>query len=277
MVKKIIKKKKNARKISLKKKVIAKKKKKLLLKKLKNKRIKKIIPIENTIVSVARRAEKTDIKGAVELEVKKAKFSQPHSVLFQKSQPPHPELSDKYDQDMLILQVRDPWWIYAYWELKQATIGRFKNKLKDEFAKATWVLRVYDVSNIIFNGKNAHRYFDICINQHTNNWYIDTAGPGRSWCVDIGLRLPNGNFITMLRSNTVQTPLDGPSWITDEEWMIQEDLFARLYGMGFGLGQSSPTGKMWQEKVKRVIMSRAISSPGISSLASPVKKNTDRK
>ena len=93
---------------------------------------------------------------------------------------------------------------------------------------------------------------------------MKAAGPGRSWCVDLGLRLSNGRFITILRSNVVQSPLDGPSSITDEEWMIPEDMFARLYGMGFGLGRSSPVGKAWRE--------RFISSPGIASMASPVKK-----
>jgi hypothetical protein len=80
--------------------------------------------------------------------------------------------------------------------------------------------------------------------------------------------LSNGRFITVLRSNVVQTPLDGPSWVTDEEWMIPDDMFARLYGMGFGQGKSSPIGKAWRE--------RMISSPGMASMASPVKKPQKR-
>jgi hypothetical protein len=164
----------------------------------------------------------------------------------------------------MILLVRDPWWLYTYWELTNATVDKFKNELGDNFYKSTRVLRVYDVTNIIFNGNNANRFFDIVINDFASSWYIDAAGPGRSWCVDLGLRLPNGRFITILRSNVVQTPLDGPSWITDEEWMIPDDMFARLYGMGFGLGRSSPVGKHWRERI--------ISSPGIASMASPVKK-----
>jgi len=132
-------------------------------------------------------------------------------------------------------------------------------------------LRIYDVSHIIFDGTNAHRFFDIEIGPEASNWYIDTGGPGRSWCVDLGLRLPNGEFITIVRSNTVYTPLEGPSWITDEEWMVPEDMFARLYGMGFGLGKSSPVGKAWQERIKRALFSGILASPGITSVTSPVK------
>lgn len=179
------------------------------------------------------------------------------------------DLPCEYGQDKIILQVRDPRWIHAYWEVGAKTLKRLKAELKDDFYNARRIMRVYDVSYIIFNGNNAHRFFDIHINAHANNWYIDTAGPGRSWCVDLGLLLPDGRFIVIVRSNTVTTPLEGPSWITDEEWMIPEDMFARLYGMGFGLGRSSPVGKGWQERVKRQL-------GGISSLASPVKKSPSK-
>ena len=87
--------------------------------------------------------------------------------------------------------------------------------------------------------------------------------------MDIGLRLANGHFITIARSNTIHTPSDGPSWITDEEWMIPDDMFARLYGMGFGFGRSSPIGKVWVERFKQAVSS---ASGGIASMASPVKK-----
>ena len=181
------------------------------------------------------------------------------------------ELPSDYGQDKIVLQIRDPWWIHAYWELTHNTLDRLRQELGDSFYQAKRALRIYDVSHIIFDGTNAHRYFDIEINDQANNWYIDTASPGRSWCLDFGLKLPDGRFITIMRSNTVQTPLDGPSWITDEEWMVPEDMFARLYGMGVGLGMSSPVGKGWQEKVKKMIL-RPKGSGGISSIASPVKK-----
>ena len=204
--------------------------------------------------------------GVQEIAVETAKFSHPEISRITKTF--SQELPSRYEQDTMVLLVRDPWWLYTYWELKQVTVDRLKSELKDEFYKAKRVLRVYDVTNIIFNGLNANRFFDIEIHEFANNWYIDAAGPGRSWCVDFGLRLSNGKFITILRSNVVQTPLDGPSWITDEEWMIPDDMFARLYGMGFGQGKSSPVGKAWRE--------RLVSSPGIASMASPVRKPQKR-
>jgi hypothetical protein len=188
---------------------------------------------------------------------------------------PH-DLPYRYEKDRIALQVRDPWWLHCYWEIASHTWNSLKDRLRDLFFSAKKVLRVYDVSNIVFNGKNAHKFFDIEVNPEAQSWYIDAGGPGRSWVVDYGLKLANGDFITILRSNVVTTPIDAPSWITDEEWAVPEEIFGRLYGMGFGFGTSSPVSKVMQEKFRRALFSGAISS-GVGSMASPVKKPRDRK
>lgn len=211
-----------------------------------------------------------EVLGVPETAVKETKFSHPETS--RATARVFEELPYAYNQDRMVLQVRDPRWIHSYWELTSGTLDHFRGQLGDAFYSARRMLRVYDVSNIIFNGSNAHRFFDIEIGHDASSWYIDTNGPGRSWCVDLGLLLPDGRFITILRSNTVQTPLEGPSWITDEEWMIPDDMFARLYGMGFGFGRSSPVGKAWQERIKQVLFSGALASPGMASMASPVRK-----
>lgn len=218
-----------------------------------------------------RQETKKEVLGAREIAVEKAKFFTPEATRPAPRIMPQ-DLPAGYGKDKIVLQARDPWWLHAYWEIAAQTLDRLKEQLGNAFFSAKRILRVYDVSFIIFDGKNAHRFFDIHMTPETNNWYIDTAGPGRSWCVDLGLLLNDNRFITILRSNTVSTPLDGPSWITDEEWMIPEEMFARLYGMGFGLGRSSPVGKAWQERIKRELFSGILASPGITSLASPVKK-----
>ncbi|MDD5356007.1 MAG: DUF4912 domain-containing protein, partial [Candidatus Omnitrophica bacterium] len=129
------------------------------------------------------------------------------------------ELPDNYNEDKIILQVRDPWWLHSYWEVTQSTKDRLKYSFGEKYHQADWILRVYDVSFIIFNGNNAHRYFDIGVGYDSNNWYINVSS-GSSFCVELGLRLKDGTFITIVRSNTVTTPSDGPSSILDEEWMI---------------------------------------------------------
>jgi len=217
-------------------------------------------------------------KKPIEVAVGESKFYMPPKiepkVEEQKRVYPFPgELPSGYAQDRIVLQVRDPWWIHAYWEITESRWEGLRQGFPTELACGfKKILRVYDISHIIFTGDNAHHFFDIEITPEANNWHIDTRGPGRSWCVDLGLLLKDGRFITIVRSNTVATPLDGPSWITDEEWMIPEDMFARLYGMGVGIG-SSPLKlkRLWQERIKGEFGSGAL-----SSLASPVRKEKQK-
>jgi len=235
------------------------------------KKAKRILPVRRravarTVVRPVMHREDKKVIGFQETAIETTKFSTSSPVSQPRLMPQ--ELPRQYEKDIIILQVRDPRWLHAYWEVRFVTLEKLRSELKEDFCKAKRILRVYDVSQIIFNGKNAHRFFDIQINDPADNWYIDTDGPGRSWCVDFGLLLSDGRFITILRSNTVHTPIEGPSWVTDEEWMVPDDMFARLYGMGFGFGRSSPVGKAWQERMKRQLFSGAL----VSSGASPVKK-----
>jgi hypothetical protein len=187
----------------------------------------------------------------------------------------HRQIPSRYDEDIIVLQIRDPWWAHSYWDVSSGTINRLKNELGGVFDRVRWVLRSYDVSCINFDGSNAHRFFDTGIDFDARNWYLNFGSPGTSWCADLGIILPDGRFITVVRSNTISLPLDGPSWVTDEEWMIPDDEFRRLYGMSVGLGPnvSSPVGKLWQERLKKDISSRGLASMGVSS---PVKKAKEK-
>ncbi|MFH1691385.1 MAG: DUF4912 domain-containing protein [Candidatus Omnitrophota bacterium] len=183
----------------------------------------------------------------------------------------HKQLQTSYQEDVIVLMARDPHWAYCFWDIKQKTLEKLSSHYANDFGVVRWVLRSYDVSYIDFNGSNANRFFDTSIDPAVKSWYLNFGSPGTSWCVDLGFILPNGRFILVLRSNIISFPLDGPSWITDEEWMIPDDDFRRLYGMSVGLGPniSSPIGKLWQERLKKDISSGSLSSMGVSS---PTKK-----
>lgn len=241
------------------------------LRRIKNKLKKAAKIVKKKNVSKVEPKKEFSNDHATETRIEAAKYHTPEVRRPERVMPQ--DLPYGYDVDKIVLQVRDPWWLHVYWELRQETIGKLRRELKDNFSKAQRLLRVYDVSNIMFDGSNANKSFDIHINEYATNWYIDTAGPGRSWCVDLGLLLPDGRFITILRSNVVHTPLEGPSWITDEEWMIPEDMFTRLYGLGVGFGSSpAKVKKLWEQRLKR-----DITSGPLSSVSSPVRKAQERK
>ncbi|MCL6559288.1 MAG: DUF4912 domain-containing protein [Firmicutes bacterium] len=174
--------------------------------------------------------------------------------------PPEPELPRFYGVDRMVLMARDPHWLYAYWEITATKQDEFK----ESYGPAAWastrqVLRIYDVTGIHFNGRNANSYIDIHVNEGVDNWHIEVGEPDRSFCVDLGRMFPDGRFVTLLRSNIATTPRASLSDRLDEEWMWIEGLY-RSIGR-FQYGTSSPM--IIEELAQRAgALPLGISSPG---------------
>ena len=150
-------------------------------------------------------------------------------------------LSRRYGEDRIAAMVRDPYWIFAYWEVTPPGLEQARRRLDGEGASANLALRVYDVSGIEFTGKNANSSFDIEVGGDTDNWYVNTGCPGRSYCVDIGLLGPEGLFMTIARSECVSTPRATASDKVDDRWMSPEGEFEQVYALsgGFETGAAS--------------------------------------
>ncbi|MCL2338008.1 MAG: DUF4912 domain-containing protein [Firmicutes bacterium] len=144
-----------------------------------------------------------------------------------------PEIPWYYGSDRLVLMVRDPNWLFAYWEITAAKQEQFRR----QYGPLAWsvsrpVLRVYDVTGIAFNGANANNYIDFAISDGVDNWHLEVSRPDTSFCVDVGRIFPDGRFVTLLRSNIVHTPGMDFSNLFDEEWMWIEGIYRtvnRLY------------------------------------------------
>lgn len=146
-----------------------------------------------------------------------------------------------YGDNRIVLLVRDPWWVFAYWEVrrdKEEAVIRKIHEASDSPDKS--ILRVYDVTKINFNGVNANQYFDIELKALANNWYIN-VDQNKSWIVDIGILTKKRNFHHLARSNAVKTPRFGMSDSLDAQWMTAEEDYWRLFGLsgGFGVGKGS--------------------------------------
>lgn len=169
-------------------------------------------------------------------------------------------LPKSYRVDRIVLMARDPFVVHAYWEA-------LPERLEREKAWFGWdsklCLRIYDITGVKFDGRNALGYFDQEVFERSGNWYFDLGRPSHSFCADLGLLSPTGRFLTLARSNFVTTPRDGVSDVIDEEWLLVDDEFWKLYGYdeGFKGGVSS---REMQESLKRR-RAHLITSPGLSS------------
>ena len=167
--------------------------------------------------------------------------------------PGHEDLPFGYGEEKIALMVRDPYLVHAYWEVTPSRIEREK-------AWFGWnsklAVRIYDVTGVQFDGRNALGYFDQEVFERLGSWYFDVGRPSHAFVADVGLLSPEGKFLTMARSNPISMPRDGVSDVLDEEWMLVDEEFWKLYG--FPGGPSSP---QIQEMIKRRRMQQ-ITSPG---------------
>jgi hypothetical protein len=180
-----------------------------------------------------------------------------------------PELPARYGLDRLVLLVRDPFWTYVWWELTEQRLQTGRGALG---AHGELVLRFYDVSALEWDGRNHHGSFDIEVHDAAGNWYVELGKPGASYIAELGVRAADGRFVALVRSNTVTLPRDGMSSVVDEEWMVLEEDYRRLFelagGEAIGLG-SGEILRWLEERLRRELLAGAISSFGVSSLAVP--------
>jgi hypothetical protein len=139
--------------------------------------------------------------------------------------------------------VKDPWWLYTYWDIRPEAERTARNQLlPQEVAGLQSILRVYDVTGVDFPAHAAHRSFDIPLSGLATNWYIHTDAPNRAFVVEIGILTQTGRFLLLARSNRVTTPRSGPSDVIDGAWMTTEEAYAALLASSVGVGMGgSPT------------------------------------
>lgn len=133
------------------------------------------------------------------------------------------EFPSRYDVTQLTLIPRDPHWLHAYWEISPASSKAAKTKLGRGFEKSRYVLRMHDVTEVDFNGKNANHSFDLDVGPHTSHWYIQLWRDNVNYCGEIGLKTPDGRFHSLARSNCVSTPRASFSERRDVIWMERNE------------------------------------------------------
>lgn len=171
------------------------------------------------------------------------------------SKRPGENLPGHYDKSRLMLMVVDPYWLHVYWLIPKSDIESFKSLVGvSVFERSRFVLRVYDITNIQFNGENAHSYFDINIDLSSKRWYFNVGAPDREYITELGIVTPEGRFIVFLRSNSVHAPRDTISNVIDEQWMSVDVDYNKIFKLSGGgsIGSGS-------EDIREAIMRRFIS------------------
>jgi hypothetical protein len=173
-------------------------------------------------------------------------------------------LPSTYGEDRVTLLVRDPHWLYAYWDFSAATRQQL-----DRMDGGKAVLRVKDVTEA--DPDVPRGFSDVELPPGADNWYVHVDAPECNYCVDIGILTPAGDFVVLARSNTVRPPRSRPSDVLAEEWRgISLETYEQMYQLSAGgaggvltlLARSSPE---LLERVTALPAAEYMASPGLFS------------
>ena len=153
-----------------------------------------------------------------------------------------------YGLDRVTAMPVDPDRLFVYWEVSDETIAKTRPQLGAGGAGAWLNLRVYDTSGLIFDGTNAHSYFDHKVERHDRQWFFQIGKPSSQAVLEVGLRSHEGFFVKIARSGRVDFPRRGPGPWSEPEWMTVNEGGPQTTGHGMpgggggGGGAAGPPG-----------------------------------
>jgi hypothetical protein len=177
-----------------------------------------------------------------------------------------------YGKDRIVVMVRDPYWLHAYWELTHQAVQRAEAALGQDWHGAKPILRLFDVSTQETTSTSETPVRDIEIHGGCNNWYIEVQNPPKSYRIDIGYLSKRGQFFVLARSNVVATPRANLSDRIDENWADFDPAAAdRIFAMSSGFdpthaASSLELKELFEERLRRPMGSPAVTSFGSGAL-----------
>jgi hypothetical protein len=132
---------------------------------------------------------------------------------------PPAHLPWSYGEDRVTAMVIDPDRLFVYFEVTDPAIERARAALGAAGARAWLSLRVHDTTGRIFDGSNAHSYFDRGIDRGDREHFFDLRKPGSEAIVELGMRAEDGRFAKIARSGRALFPRSEPAPWSEPEWM----------------------------------------------------------
>lgn len=176
------------------------------------------------------------------------------------------DLPGGYGKDRIVVMVRDPYWLHAYWEMTRQAVQRAEAALGQEWHGAKPILRVLDVTSHDTTNAAEMPVKDVEIHGGCSNWYLEVQNPPRSYRVDIGYLSRTGQFYVLARSNVVMTPRAGVSDHIDENWADFDTSKAdRIFAMSAGFDPTASSlelKQLFEERLRRPMGSPAVTSFG---------------
>jgi hypothetical protein len=156
-------------------------------------------------------------------------------------------------RDRMVLMVRGPYWMHAFWEITPRSISRAQAALGQEWHSARPVLRVLRIETASQASPAARVIREIEVHGGVKNWFIDVREPMRCK-VEIGYLTSSGRFHGLARSNAVTTPPASQSDTLDVHWGEILGDCDRIYAMSGGFSpenNSTELQELFEERLRR--------------------------
>jgi len=164
--------------------------------------------------------------------------------------------------DRLVLMVRDPFWLHAFWEVSAKTMERAKVALGHLWYASVPVLRLF---RLFADGTGAPKrqlLRDIPVHGGVNNWYLDVTNPPSTFIVELGYLTKEKKFHSTLSSNIVETP---QQQVIDElekldgNWKGVADDLGRVFKLSSSEGHSQDLKEVMEEQLGRPMSPQLLS------------------
>jgi len=126
------------------------------------------------------------------------------------------DLPSGYGTDRITLLARDPFCVFAYWELTPGRRAPALAELGPDAEGACQVLRLYAATTA---DRAPTVSFDVDLPADLGSRYLTVSSPGAVCRAEIGLRTGAGRFLPLVSSNTVIMPSAAASTDTSVRWI----------------------------------------------------------
>jgi hypothetical protein len=126
---------------------------------------------------------------------------------------PAATLPRAYGVNRAVLTARDPCCLFVWWEI--TPVSRVE-ALRSLGAEAEGVREVLRVHRGIY--PSCRHVDDVMLTPGAERWYVEVE-PGDTWTVEVGLRTLGGRFVSLVRSNPVDSPPAEASDDTGVRWV----------------------------------------------------------
>jgi hypothetical protein len=150
------------------------------------------------------------------------------------------EIQGGDEETKVVLLPVNPHLVYVYWEISARDLEDVSRVFSRLGPRARPLLRFYDTAQANFDSLNSGSWFEVAIALGAGKWYVRLENPASFYCVDLGLRLADGSFHRLARSNPTEMPKTGPSDKLEERYLLVDGNHSPAEVVAAGEGRSEP-------------------------------------